>query len=85
MTRRTREEYDELLRLIEEAETAVARVQGKLMDLFPVFDPDNRPFTTRYDEKALDMVYALDRLRSELELERQNEVGGPEIPGGGTS
>lgn len=75
MSGRTRAEYEELERLIGEAKEAGARVQGMLMDMFSALDPENRQLPTRYDEQALDLQLALQRLEEELRFERQNDLG----------
>jgi hypothetical protein len=85
MTRRTREEYEELARLMGGAKEAVGRVQGMIGHMFSTLSVDNRDLPTRYDEKALDIYLALERLEGELDLERQNEIGGSETQGGGAA
>jgi len=72
---RTRAEYEELERLIGEAKEAGARVQDMLMDMFSALDPESRQLPTRYDEQALDLQLALQRLEEELRFERQNDLG----------
>jgi hypothetical protein len=83
MTRRTRGDYEELARLMGEAKEAVGQVQGMIGHMFSTLDPENRVLPTRYDEKMLDIYLSLERLERELDLERQNEIGGPETPGVG--
>lgn len=80
MNRRTREDYEELHRLIDEATMDVARVGAKLINTFSALDPEGRELPTRYSEKAMDIAVALEGLESELEDERRNEVDGPEMP-----
>ena len=46
MSGRTREEYEELERLIGEAKEAVGRVQGMIMHMFSTLDPENRQLPT---------------------------------------
>jgi hypothetical protein len=78
MTRRTREDYEELQRLLDEATVAVAQVGAKLISMFSALDPEGRELPTRYSEKAMEIAVALEGLKSELEDERRNEVGGQE-------
>jgi hypothetical protein len=80
VSRRRREDYEELARLIIEAEEAVAWVQGKLTGIFPAQGPDSRPRATQYEELALQAQRALKLLEEQLELERQNEMGRPKTP-----
>ena len=80
MTRRTREDYEELERLLAAAEDAVARVQGMTMSMFSQRDKENRPLPTRFEERAYEIQLALQKLRSELDLERRGDIGGPEAP-----
>jgi len=80
MTSRTREEYEELARLINEAKEAVSRVQSMIGHMFSTLDLENRALPTRYDEKALEIQLALEQLGVELDLERQNKLDGPETP-----
>lgn len=80
MSGRTREEYEELERLIGEAKEAVGRVQGMIMHMFDTLDLENRQLPTRYDEQALSIQLALERLEEELELGRRNELGAPGTP-----
>jgi hypothetical protein len=80
MTKRTRDDYEELGRLIDAAEDAVGRVQGMIMHMFSTLDEENRQLPTRYDEKALAVTLALGELRDELDLERRGDIGGPEAP-----
>ena len=85
VSERKYEDYEELAQLLGDAETAVAGVQGKLMDMFPVEAVDEGyrlPAPSRYDRQALDIQLALGRLQEELELERRNEFGAPETPEG---
>ena len=78
MTRPTREDYEELWRLIDAAEDAVARVQGMTMAMFSGRDQEHRPLPTRYDERAYEINLALHKLRSELDLQRRIDLGEPE-------
>jgi hypothetical protein len=78
VNRRTREDYEGLQRFIDKAAVAVAQVQAKLISMFPALDPEGRELPTRYSEKALEITLALEGLRSELEDERRNAVGGQE-------
>ena len=78
MTRPTREDYEELGRLIDAAEDAVARVQGMTMSMFSRRDQENRPLPTRFEERAYEIQLALAKLRSELDLERRADLGEPE-------
>ena len=78
MTRPTREDYEELGRLLDAAEEAVARVQGMTMYMFSRRDQENRPLPTRYEERAYEIQLALAKLRSELDLERRADLGEPE-------
>jgi hypothetical protein len=78
MTRPTREDYEELGRLIDAAEDAVARVQGMTMAMFSGRDQENRPLPTPYEERAYEINLALHKLRSELDLERRADLGEPE-------
>jgi hypothetical protein len=78
MTRRTSKDYEELGRLLDAAEDAVARVQGMTMYMFSRRDQENRPLPTRYEERAYEIQLALAKLRSELDLERRADLGEPE-------
>lgn len=85
MSERTYEDYEELAKLLDDAEAAVAQVQGKLMDMFPVeaFEEGYKlPAPSRYDELALHATLKLDELRSDLLLEFRNEVPESELPPG---
>ena len=78
MTRRTSKDYEELGRLLDAAEDAVARVQGMTMYMFSRRDQENRPLPTRFEERAYEINLALQKLRSELELERRADLGEPD-------
>ena len=78
MTRRTREDYEKLGQLLDAAEDAVARVQGMTMYMFSRRDHENRPLPTRFEERAYEIQLALQKLRSELDLERRADLGEPE-------
>jgi hypothetical protein len=78
VTRPTREDYEELGRLLDAAEEAVARVQGMTMSMFSMRDQENRPLPTRYEERAYEIQLALAKLRYELDLERRADLGEPE-------
>jgi hypothetical protein len=78
MTRRTSKDYEELGRLLDAAEDAVARVQGMTMYMFSRRDQENRPLPTRYEERAYEIQLGLRKLRSELDLERRADLGEPE-------
>jgi hypothetical protein len=78
VTRPTREDYEELGRLLDAAEDAVARVQGMTMSMFSRRDQENRPLPTRYEERAYEIQLALAKLRYELDLEPRADLGEPE-------
>jgi hypothetical protein len=45
------------------------------MYMFSRRDQENRPLPTRYEERAYEINLALQKLRSELELERRADLG----------
>jgi hypothetical protein len=80
VTRRTREDYEELDRLFDAAQIDVAKLLGKIMDMFSTLDEVNRPVPTRFDEWALAISLSLQELRDELDFERRDDIGEPETP-----
>jgi hypothetical protein len=85
MTERTYKDYEELAQLLEDAETAVARVQGKLIDMFPVEAVDEGyrlPAPSRYDEMALHATLKLTKLRYGAPPRVPQRVPESEVPPG---
>jgi hypothetical protein len=87
---RTYEDYVELGRYLEAAQYAIAKAQRKSFDMFGGLDPltlgvvtmETRPTPTSYDKTILQLVVALERLRSDLGVEFHAEIDESEVPPG---
>jgi len=77
---RSYDDYEELGHYIEAASDALGQAQGKLMYMFPLEDEDRRALPSKYDEHALDVRFALERLREVIAVEFDAELPELEVP-----